>query len=55
MNTWEKLKKVVDSLPEKKCEGKPYVRISGNNIFIDDLNDKLYIPILNNIKKRIVV
>lgn len=45
----EKLKKVVDSLPEKKCEGKPYVRISGNNIFIDDLNDKLYIPILNSI------
>ena len=47
---YEKLKKVVDSLPEKKCKGKPYVRISGNNIFIDDLNDKLYIPILNNIK-----
>ena len=46
---YEKLKKVVDSLPEKKCEGKPYVRISGNNIFIDDLNDKLYIPILNSI------
>ena len=47
---YEKLKKVVDSLPEKKCKSKPYVRISGNNIFIDDLNDKLYIPILNNIK-----
>lgn len=46
---YEKLKKVVDSLSEKKCEGKPYVRISGNNIFIDDLNDKLYIPILNSI------
>lgn len=46
---YKKLKKVVDSLPEKKCEGKPYVRISGNNIFIDDLNDKLYIPILNSI------
>lgn len=46
---YKKLKKVVDNLPEKKCEGKPYVRISGNNIFIDDLNDKLYIPILNSI------
>lgn len=46
---YKKLKKVVDSLPEKKCEGKPYVRISENNIFIDDLNDKLYIPILNSI------
>lgn len=46
---YEKLKKVVDSLPEKKCEGKPYVRISGNNIYVEDLNDKLYIPILNSI------
>lgn len=46
---YEKLKKVVDSLPEKKCKGKPYKRICGYDIYVEDLNDKLYIPILNSI------
>lgn len=47
---YEKLKKKVDKLPEKKCKGKPYKRINGYDIFVEDLNSKLYIPILNSIK-----
>lgn len=46
---YEKLKKAVNNLPEKKCKGKPYKRINGYNIYVEDLNDKLYIPILNSI------
>lgn len=47
---YKKLKKKVNKLPEKRCKGKPYKRINGHDIFVEDLNSKLYIPILNSIK-----
>ena len=45
----EKLKAYVDSLPEKKCKGVPYKRIKGQEIFVVDLDKKLYRPLMNKI------
>lgn len=45
----EKLKVYVDSLPTKKCKGVPYKTIKGANIFVEDLDKKLYIPLMNRI------
>lgn len=45
----EKLKGYVDSLPEKKCKGVPYKRIKGNDIFVEDLDKKLYRPLMSKI------
>lgn len=41
-----KLKIHVDALPEKKCKGIPYKRIKGQNIFVADLQKKLYQPLI---------
>jgi hypothetical protein len=38
------LEKYVDKLPVKKCKGIPYKRVKGENIFVSDLNKKLYYP-----------
>jgi hypothetical protein len=38
----DKLKKYVDNLPQKKCKGVPYVRIKGQNIFVEDVDKKIY-------------
>lgn len=46
----DKLKKYVDSLPVRKCKGIPYKRIKGENIFVEDLSKKLYLPIENKIR-----
>lgn len=40
-----KLEKYVDDLPTKKCKGIPYKRVNGMNIFIADLDKKLYAPL----------
>lgn len=45
------LKKYVDGLPIKHCKGVPYVRVKGTNIFVDDLDKKLYSPIRTQINK----
>lgn len=45
----EKLKKYVDSLPDKNCKGIPYKRIKGQDIFTADLEKKLYKPIRDRI------
>lgn len=45
----EKLKKYVESLDVHKCKGVPYKKVKGTNIFVDDLNKKLYQPIRNRI------
>ena len=45
----EKLKKYVDKLPVHKCKGVPYKRAKSVNIFIDDLDKKLYAPVRNYI------
>lgn len=42
----------VCKLTTRHCKGKPYKRIKGRNIFIDDLDEKLYGP-LNKAKDRI--
>lgn len=47
----DKLKKHVDTLPIKHCKGVPYVRVKGTNIFVDDLEKKLYGPIRAQIGK----
>ena len=39
------LKKYVDKLPVKKCKGVPYKRVKGENIFVSDLDKKLYTPV----------
>lgn len=41
----QQLKKRVDALKEKKCKGIPYKRICGRNIFVSDLQVKLYYPL----------
>lgn len=41
----EKLKKHVNKLPQKNCKGNPYYRIGGRNIFMVDLQSKLYGPL----------
>lgn len=45
----EKLKKYVDSLPTKKCKGVPYKRIKGQDIFVEDLDKKIYRPMMTQI------
>lgn len=39
------LEKYVDVLPQKKCKRKPYKRIGGRDIFIEELYPKLYYPL----------
>ena len=45
----EKLKKYVESLPDKNCKGVPYKRVKGVDIFVADLDKKLYRPIRDRI------
>ena len=42
----KKLKEYVDNLPDRKCKGVPYKKIKGFNIFNEDLNKKLYFPLI---------
>ena len=39
------LKNYVAKLPTKNCKGVPYKRVKSVNIFVDDLNKKLYAPV----------
>ena len=41
----KKLKDYVESLPTKKCKGVPYKRIEGKDIFVADLDKKIYCPL----------
>lgn len=47
-----KLKKHVKELPQKHCKNIPYKRVSGRDIFISDIQTKLYNP-LNIAMRRI--
>ena len=40
----EKLMKHVESLPNYNCKGIPYKKIKGQNIFVADLDKKIYAP-----------
>ena len=39
------LKNYVDKLPTKNCKGVPYKKVKGTNIFVADLDKKLYAPV----------
>ncbi len=41
----EKLEDYVEQLPTKKCKGIPYKHVKGIDIFVDDLNKKIYEPL----------
>jgi hypothetical protein len=45
------LKKYIDTLPNKKCKGVPYKRIKSNDIFVVDLQKKVYTPLENDIRR----
>lgn len=47
----EELKKYVDTLPNKNCKGIPYKRIKGQNIFVADLQKKVYSPLKREIDR----
>lgn len=36
------LKKYIDAMPVKKCKKVPYKRINGDNIFVEDIDKKIY-------------
>lgn len=41
----DEVKNYVDKLPSKNCKGVPYKRVKGDNIFVADLQKKVYAPI----------
>ena len=43
------LKNHIDNIPSKNCKGVPYKRIKGNNIFVVDIDKKVYVPLRNDI------
>lgn len=45
----EKLKNYIDQLPTKKCKGVPYKRVKGTDIFVEDLNKKIYRPMMTKV------
>ena len=45
----KKLKDYVDTLPVKKCKGVPYKKVRGRDVFVEDLDKKIYTPIANYI------
>ena len=47
----EELMKHVDTLPNKNCKGVPYKRVKGNNIFVVDLDKKVYAPFRSDIHR----
>ena len=38
------LKKHIDNKPTRKCKGMPYKTIAGQNVFVEDLQKKIYNP-----------
>lgn len=47
----EHLHKYVDGLKVRKCKGKPYKRVMDQNIFVKDLDKKLFKPLNEAIEK----
>lgn len=48
------LRKYVDKLSTKNCKGVPYKRVKNTNIFVEDLEKKLYSPIKSYSRKVLV-
>lgn len=47
----EKLKKYVETIPNRNCKGVPYKKIKGVNVFNADLDKKVYAPVRSYILK----
>lgn len=47
----DKLKTNIESKHTYKCKGVPYKKVAGRDIFVDDLNKKIYAPMRNDIYK----
>lgn len=47
----EELMKYVDTLPNKNCKGVPYKRVKSQNIFVVDLDKKVYAPLRSDIHR----
>ena len=47
----DELKKYVDKIPNKHCKGVPYKRVKGENIFVADLQKKVYSPLERDINR----
>ena len=45
------LKAYVDRLPKKNCKGVPYKRVKSKNIFVADLEKKLYAPVKTYVRR----
>ena len=45
------LKEYVSKLPNKNCKGVPYKRIKGMNVFVADLQKKVYAPLERDINR----
>ena len=45
----EKLKAHIDSNKTYKCKGIPYKKVKGRDIFVEDLNKKIYAPMMADI------
>lgn len=45
----EKLKAHIDSNKTYKCKGVPYKKVKGRDIFVEDLNKKIYAPMMSDI------
>jgi hypothetical protein len=45
----KKLKEHIEKMPNKKCKGVPYKRINGQDIFVEDLDKKIYRPLCADI------
>ena len=39
-----RLEEHLDDMPRKHCKGVPYIRLKGNNIFVDDISKKVLHP-----------
>ena len=47
----KKLKVYVDGIPNKNCKGVPYKKVKGVDIFVADLDKKVYAPLRNIIHR----
>jgi hypothetical protein len=45
----DKLKRHIDIQESKNCKGVPYKRVKGQNIFVEDLDKKVYSPVRRKI------
>lgn len=45
----EKLRDYIDQRPTKKCKGVPYKVVKGENIFVEDLNKRIYRPLMSKL------